>query len=65
MCTHFRTVRDKYGDVGLEESMSSSSNEEEEDENAEVGLKQDITFSFIQHCSNKRFVCVCVCVLLV
>lgn len=30
------TVRDKYGDAGLEESESSSSGDEEEDENAEV-----------------------------
>ena len=35
-CHHsLRTVRDKYGDVALEDE-SSSSDEEEEDENAEV-----------------------------
>lgn len=36
-CTYMHiTVRDKYGDVGLDESDSSSSDGEEEDENAEV-----------------------------
>ena len=31
-------VRDKYGNVGLEEESESSSSDEEEDENAEVCL---------------------------
>ena len=35
-CMNVYAVRDKYGDVGLNESECSSSDDEEEDENAEV-----------------------------